>query len=223
MAIIMIVALDLHGRYILVGHSLGGDLVQYYAAAIGDRAGGLVIVDSGVGLAAEHIEAWRPGGSQLADTLAASPSRRLMPDPADMGAALAWFGLTRLLYRVFDTSSELLPPEFRRAYLALSSQRSSMRAAEREGLAMDVILTEAYAPMFSRPHDLGSMPLICLAAEREVGDESMPGWINEYVEFMYRTMAKRSTSSARRVDSWQRVTRFYHGETTRRASPFGPD
>ena len=197
----LLAGLGFEPPYVLAGHSLGGALVQYYAVHLRDRIGGLVIVDSGVGLDPDHLEAWREDGTELIELLSPPRRRRFFPDPAAPGSALAWFGFTRLLYAAYDTGPAVLPQAYIRANRALHSRRSVLVAAEAERRESAGILAEAYAPMLAWPHDLSGVPLICLAAERGVEDQDLDRRISDYVMFLYRAMARRSVRGELRIIS----------------------
>ena len=134
------------GPFVMVGHSLGGPYAMQFSALYASEVSGVVLVD------ASHPD-------QVAQLEQATGKRMTPPaGPLVFGAAIARTGVTRLLTRdVAPARASDRVREMSAAYAA-----TSLAALARETAAVRNSLTET-------PRDLGSRPLIVLAAAAEMG------------------------------------------------------
>jgi pimeloyl-ACP methyl ester carboxylesterase len=150
------IASDLHkalqaagerGPYVMVGHSLGGPYVMTFAKQFGDDVAGVVFVD------ASHPDQQRRMKEAVGRAIEESMAT------AQLGAALAWTGLPRVV-----AQSSGHPKALSRANAAMSARLPlSLRALLDEQAAIDETFAEA-----GTLRSLGDRPLVVLTAAAPV-------------------------------------------------------
>lgn len=164
------------GPYVLVGHSMGGLLVQVFAAAYPEQVAGLVLVDPA------HPDAlMRLPAKVAAQQLAFRDTLRSLP-------VLSTIGGTRMLNMAAGLSADL-PEAERNAAQALfaTTQYAAAIAAEVDGWP---ILDAAVRDIAG----FGDLPLVVLSADRFPPGETTPAGFFEATHAMHTELAARSTA-----------------------------
>jgi len=154
---------NLHGRMVVVGHSLGGLLAQMLAQTHPDEVAGLVLID-----ALQHDQTFSM------DPEAHARYSRNMDLLTNSATWLAPLGLTRLTNMPASVVLDKLPLAEQPAARALAMQSKNYRALRTEYLAVDSALDVArkLAP-------IPAMPIVVLSTNAQ--SEFPPGWETEYM------------------------------------------
>lgn len=175
-------AAHLQPPYVLIGHSLGGVNVQYYAYRYPAEVAGLVLVDS------SHPEQLTRLGTGSAREL--QSSMRLLQSFARWGM-MRWLGPS--LYRAQYAGWPALPPEAWEAFLHFAAQPEFYEAALREA---EVIETSCAQTLAAR-RSLEALPLVVLTAGYWASGLPWPvkgRWLT-----LQRELAEQSTRSTHTV------------------------
>lgn len=144
--------------YVLVGHSIGGIHMQFYASQFPDEVAGLVLVDS------THESQWDR------KELPKIPSFLPM-----LFKALAPLGIPRLLNKALTPAQENLSLEFAAKRSAVYCRTRHLNAAADELSAVSSSVLQVHA----NPMQLGNKPLFVLTRGKK---ESIPGLSSEKSE-----------------------------------------
>lgn len=166
------------GPYVLVGHSLGGLLVQRYAEAYPADVVGLVLVDS---VHEEQAERERALTGKL-------PDATLLDQ---IGTWLSYIAVTRLVLPAFDPGNPNVPADVAQVFQRVKSQPASLQAQLREKRLFASYLTEARAA--GQP-DLQRLPLVVLSR----GKGAVPAWEEQW-QAMQADLVSRSEQGEQRV------------------------
>jgi len=143
---------NIPGPYVMVGHSLGGLVVRVFVHDYASEIAGVVLVES---MNPEKF-------TRSPEIQAQSESRS---QPFSLQAALARFGVIRLLVKVPGIAPSLPPNE--EAYYPLYIRPQSFQATDNESQGMPAAGAQAAAV-----ESFGDLPLIVLTASLN----NMPGW-----------------------------------------------
>lgn len=128
--------------YVLAGHSLGGPIIRWYAAAHPDRVAGLVLIDQ----AAEDLDHYY----KRSTTLMGVGMYSVMSGLASLGVKVVPKEIRRLM--------ALFPPEMARVALAEMTRPSELRASRAEMSA----LAEGFARLRDAPGELPDVPVTAI-------------------------------------------------------------
>jgi pimeloyl-ACP methyl ester carboxylesterase len=163
----------IQGRYVLVGHSLGGIYIRAFAGLYPDEVAGIVLIDS------SHEQ------DSLRRTLPASQEEGMRKRRADLelGAVLEPYGVVRLFVPLEeDVAAMPLDADQKRALLATLYRTGAIRSLLHEDKAAESELARTQPP-----ERLGAIPLVVLTAAREgrgvrYSKEELPkqdqGWLD---------------------------------------------
>ena len=139
---------NVHGPYVVVGHSLGGFAVRVFAHDFAPEVAGVVLIES---MNPRQIP---PSQAPPAES-----------QPFSLSAALARVGVARLLVKLPFLAPAM--PAGMEAYYPLYIQPKSLQTTTNEAQGMPAAATQAAAV-----RSLGDMPLIVLSAKLN----SIPHW-----------------------------------------------
>lgn len=152
---------NIPGPYVMVGHSLGGASVRVFVGEHISEVAGVVFVDS-----------MNPG--QATQSYAQAPSQSApQPQPFSLQAALAHFGIARLIVKLPIIASSMGAGQ--EAYYPLFARPQSLQTSANELGGIPASLAQADAVK-----TFGDLPLIVLTARLN----THPGWAQWQTELL---------------------------------------